>query len=112
VNFLDWAESHVGILSRPEKSPEIRSGPKVRDENSVDRNSGHPTDQIRLNRKENDFNEINLRRFQEKLTKLSKELDQPSNVSIQQDSASLVNTISVVVSSGKCVNFLRNIKTF
>ncbi len=40
MNFLDWAESHIGILSQSEKPPEIRPGPKVRDENSLGRNSG------------------------------------------------------------------------
>lgn len=35
------AESHMGILSWPEKPPEIRSESKVRDENSLDRHSGH-----------------------------------------------------------------------
>jgi hypothetical protein len=39
VNFLDWAESHIDILYRSEKLPEIRSGSKVRDENSLGRNS-------------------------------------------------------------------------
>jgi chromosome segregation ATPase len=63
------------------------------------------TEELRQIRQENDFNEIDLDQFKEKLTQLTKELDQPSNVSIQQDSASLVKNISVVVSSGKCVNF-------
>jgi len=42
--------------------------------------------------------------LKQKLTHLAEELDKPSNVSIEHDSASLVNKISVVVSSRKCIN--------
>ena len=41
--------------------------------------------------------------FKQKLTQLTKELDKPSNISIQQDSTSFINKISVVVSSRKFV---------
>ncbi|CAF0903670.1 unnamed protein product, partial [Rotaria sordida] len=42
-------------------------------------------------RQENDSNEINLRHMKRKLTQLSEELHHLSNISIQQDSASLIN---------------------
>jgi hypothetical protein len=45
--FSDRAESHIGISARPEKSSEIRPGPKVRDENSLGRNSCNSPDQYR-----------------------------------------------------------------
>jgi hypothetical protein len=61
------------------------------------------TAQMRQIRKENDFNEIDLSQFKQKLAKLTKELDQPSNVSIQQDSTSLIKNISVVIFTRKCV---------
>jgi chromosome segregation ATPase len=60
------------------------------------------TDQIRQIRKEDDFNEIDLSRLKQKLTQLAKELDQPSNVSIQRDST-LIKNISVALSSRKFV---------
>jgi hypothetical protein len=70
------------------------------------------TEGLRHIRQENDFNEIDLNQFKEKLIKLAETLEQPSNVSIQEDFASPVNKISVVVSSSKCVNFWRKIKAF
>jgi hypothetical protein len=64
------------------------------------------TDQVKETRAENDFNEIDLSEFKQKLTQLSQELDKLSNYSIQHDSGSFINKISVVSSSsnGKFVN--------
>jgi hypothetical protein len=59
------------------------------------------TDRLRQTRQENDFNEIDLRELKQKLIELTEELNKPSNVSIEHDSASLINKISVVVSSRK-----------
>jgi hypothetical protein len=64
------------------------------------------TAQMRQIRKENDFNEIDLSQFKQKLTQLAKELDQPSSISIQQDSTSLIKNISVALSSRKFVNHI------
>jgi hypothetical protein len=64
------------------------------------------TDQLRETRQENDFNEIDLRQLRQKLTELAEKLDKPSNISIQQDSASLINKISVVASSRKFINYI------
>jgi len=64
------------------------------------------TDQLRHTRQENDFNEIDLQQLKQKLTQIQEELDKPSDISIQRDSASLVNKICVVVSSRKCVNYI------
>jgi hypothetical protein len=61
------------------------------------------TDQLRRTRQENDFNEIELNEFKQKLTQLAKQLDKPSNVSLQQGSASFINKISVVVASRKFI---------
>jgi hypothetical protein len=58
------------------------------------------TDQLRKIRQENDFNEIDLNQFKEKLKQLEEELHQSSNVSIKQISTPLINKISVVISSG------------
>jgi hypothetical protein len=48
-------------------------------------------------RKENDFDEIDLRHIQEKLKQLTEELDKPPYISIQQDTVSLIHRISVAV---------------
>jgi len=55
------------------------------------------TDQLEEMRRENDFNEIDIDQFRETLSLLTEELSQPSTISIQQNSTSLVNKISVVV---------------
>jgi len=75
--------------------------------NTIEINLTKLTDQLRKIRQENDFNEIDIERLQKKLTQLSEQLNNPSNVSIQQDSKSFINKISVVISSGKCVNCIR-----
>jgi hypothetical protein len=56
------------------------------------------TDQLRESRHEDDFNEIDLRQFQEKIHKLIRELAKLSTVSIRQGSTSFINKIYVHVS--------------
>jgi predicted nucleic acid-binding Zn-ribbon protein len=56
------------------------------------------TEQLKQTRKENDFNEIHLNQLKNKLKELKDELNKPSNISIQQDSSSFINKISVVIS--------------
>ena len=58
------------------------------------------TDQMREVRQENDFNEIDLNQLKEKITQLGKELDQISNISVQEDSKSLIKKIFIVTSPG------------
>ena len=62
------------------------------------------TEQLKQTRQENDFNEIHLNRFGQKLNQLEEQLNRPSNVSIEQDSSSFINKIYVVVSAGKSIN--------
>ncbi len=70
----------------------------------MEMNLNNLTNQIRNFRQENDFNEIDLKHLKQELTQLEKDLDQISaNVSIQEDSRSFINKISVVISSGKWV---------
>jgi hypothetical protein len=45
----------------------------------------------------NEFNEIHLEELKQKLNKLKEELDKPTNVSIQQESTSFINQISVII---------------
>jgi chromosome segregation ATPase len=65
------------------------------------------TNQLRESRDEDDFNEINLRLFQGELDKLTYELSKPSNISIREDSALLINNISVDM-SGDCLTSIPN----
>jgi hypothetical protein len=55
----------------------------------------NPNEQLRPNEEKNDFNEIDLNRFKEKLEKFKKELNQPKNVSIEQQSKSFIKEIFI-----------------
>ncbi|CAF1450877.1 unnamed protein product [Adineta steineri] len=53
--------------------------------------------------KENEFHEINLNHLRTQLIEIAKEFNTPSNMSIQQNSRSLINNISII--SSKKPNF-------
>jgi hypothetical protein len=52
-------------------------------------------EQLRPNEEKNDFNEIDLNRFKEKLEKFKEELNQPKNISIEQQSNSFIKEIFI-----------------
>ncbi|CAF1407535.1 unnamed protein product [Adineta steineri] len=52
--------------------------------------------QIQQLQKENDFNEIQLNHLRNQLRKITEELHSPSNISIQRESQSLINDISII----------------
>ncbi|CAF1464517.1 unnamed protein product [Adineta steineri] len=52
--------------------------------------------QIQQLQKENDFNEIELNHLRDQLTKITQELNNPSKISIQQDSQAFINEISII----------------
>jgi uncharacterized phage infection (PIP) family protein YhgE len=62
------------------------------------------TEQLKQTREENDFNEIVLNQFNQKLIQLQDELAKPSNISIREDSSSFISKISINISSGMCVH--------
>jgi hypothetical protein len=74
--------------------------------NQTEVNLDKLTDQLRYIRQENDFDEIDLQELKQKLTQLTEELDRSSNISIQYDSESFINKISVVISSRKYLNYI------
>jgi predicted transcriptional regulator len=55
-------------------------------------------EEIRKTREDNQLNEIHLDELKEKLQKLAKELDQPSNISIEQKSAPFIKNFSLILS--------------
>ena len=59
------------------------------------------TTQLKVIREENDFNEIHLDQFRQKLKQLEDELNKPSTVSVREDSLPYISKIFVVVSSGE-----------
>ena len=59
-------------------------------------------EQIKEIHRENTFNESDLNNFKQKLEKLEKELTRPTNVSIERQSTSFIDNLSVrLPSSGK-----------
>lgn len=73
--------------------------------NQIEVNLNKLTDQLRKAREEDDFNEKNLHQFEEELTKLKTELSKPSDVSIQQNTSSVINNI-YADAPGKNANFI------
>ena len=69
--------------------------------NEIEINLNKLTNQLRETRKENDFNEIELNQFKQKLEELAQELNKPRNISIQHDCSLFINQISVVMPSRK-----------
>jgi chromosome segregation ATPase len=69
------------------------------------------TKELKQIREENDFNEIDLNEFKEKLKQLEEQLNNPSNISIRQDSSPFINKISVLTNSGKSFMNINKIKS-
>ena len=59
------------------------------------------TEELKKIRKENEFNEIDLRQLQKKFEELGVELDHPRNIKVQEEATPFICKISVVVPSGK-----------
>ncbi|CAF1185060.1 unnamed protein product [Adineta steineri] len=56
------------------------------------------SEQIKQFHKENDFNEINLNYLTNQLRKITEELNDPSKISIQQNTQTFINEISIISS--------------
>ena len=65
------------------------------------------TDQIKETRQESDFNELNLIDLRNKLERLQKKLNHPSNISLKEGnlSSSFINHIYVNIGDRKLTNF-------
>ncbi|CAF3852060.1 unnamed protein product [Adineta steineri] len=66
--------------------------------NDIERKFSELSQKLKGIRQENEFNEIDLNHFQLKLTQITKEFLQPSNISIRQDSQEFIKKISVISS--------------
>jgi hypothetical protein len=99
-----WEKDSIQIIEQTAKeSRELLFEYTTKSIHPIEINLTKLSDEMREIRTENDFNEIDLNQMKNKLTQLAKELDQSANVSVQQESASLINKISIVVSSCKFV---------
>ncbi|CAF4019525.1 unnamed protein product [Adineta steineri] len=66
--------------------------------NNVERQFIELSKKLKEIRQKNEFNEIDLNNFQLKLTQITEEFVQPSNISIRQDSQEFIKKISVISS--------------
>ncbi|CAF1175229.1 unnamed protein product [Adineta steineri] len=66
--------------------------------NDIEKKFNDLTEQIQQLQKENDFNEINFNYLTNQLIEIIEELNNPSNISIQRESQSFINEISIVLS--------------
>ncbi|CAF1488568.1 unnamed protein product [Adineta steineri] len=66
------------------------------------------TEQIKQIHEENEFNEINLKYLKNQLLEITEELKKPSNISIQQDSKSFINEISIILPKSKFNKWKQN----
>ncbi|CAF0796637.1 unnamed protein product [Adineta steineri] len=64
--------------------------------NNIETKFNDLTEQMKQIREENEFNEINLKYLRNQLMKMNQELNDPSNMSIQHESQSFINEISIV----------------
>ncbi|CAF1619818.1 unnamed protein product [Adineta ricciae] len=74
---------------------------------NIEVNLAKLSDHLKRIRSENDFNEVDLSQFNQKLKQLAEKLDKLCNVSIQQDPTPLIHKISVVVSSSMSNSFAK-----
>ncbi|CAF0732554.1 unnamed protein product [Adineta steineri] len=72
--------------------------------NDIEKKFNDLTEQIKHFQKENDFNEINLNHLTNQLIEITQELNNPSNISIQQDSQSVIDDISIILLKTDCWN--------
>lgn len=61
------------------------------------------TEQLRKLRQQNDFNEIDLNHFKDKLKKLQQQFHRSPNIYIQQNPSNYIGEISVLASFGKII---------
>ncbi|CAF1335323.1 unnamed protein product [Adineta steineri] len=66
--------------------------------NGIEMKFNDLSEQIQLLQKENEFNEINLNYLRNQLKEITEELNNPPNISIEQNSRSFINDISIILS--------------
>jgi hypothetical protein len=98
-------ESIKKIQQTAEETRQILFKDTDRYVHEIETNLSKLTDQLRDCRQEDDFNEINLGQFQEKLDRLTEELIQLRNISIQEDPTTFINKVYVEMPS-KSANIL------
>jgi len=104
-----WEEESIKIIQHSaKKCRQLVIQHTTKNIVQIDINLSKLSDQIRKNRLENDFNEIDIEQINQKLSQLQLQLEQPPDVLIQQDSTPLINKISFIPSAaGESVKHAR-----
>ncbi|CAF1337357.1 unnamed protein product [Adineta steineri] len=66
--------------------------------NDIEKKFNDLSEQIKQIHKENEFNEINLSYLTNQLVEITEELNNPSKISVKEDSQSCINEISIILS--------------
>jgi hypothetical protein len=98
-----WEKHSINIIRRTaDDARQVLAKHATKNMNEIEIELVELTKQLEITRQENDFNELHLNQFKQKLKQLEEQLKQPSNISIRQESSSFVGRINVVMSSSKC----------
>jgi len=99
-----WKQDSIKKIEQTAKECEELLGKALKEHiDKIGIKLGKFTGQLIPIRKENDVNEIVLKKLIEELKQLEEELNKPPNISIQQDSSSFINKISVIISFSKFI---------
>ena len=102
-----WEEESINIIKQTAEQNRQKVYERIH-ENMIDMQSKlrELTDQITRMRKEDAFHEYDLNRCKEKLKKLAKDVDQPSNISIEREATEFIDKITVIVLFGKSKDYI------
>ncbi|CAF1501389.1 unnamed protein product [Adineta steineri] len=92
-----WETNSIEIIQQ--KAKECRESVMKSSQtfiNDIEMKFNDLSKQIQQLQKENDFNEINLNYLTNQLTKITEELNNPPNISIEHGSHSFINEISII----------------
>ncbi|CAF1433866.1 unnamed protein product [Adineta steineri] len=94
-----WETNSIGkIQQKAQECRNIVIKSSQRFINDIEMKFNDLSEHIKHIHKENEFNEINLNYLTNQLRKITEELNNPSNSSIQQSSKSFINEISIILS--------------
>ncbi|CAF1158301.1 unnamed protein product [Adineta steineri] len=95
----EWEANSIDIIQqKAQQCRKIAMGCLPTFLTDIEKKFNDLSEQIKQIHHENDFNEINLIYLRNQLLKITQELNNPSKISIQHDSQSFINEISIISS--------------
>ncbi len=97
-----WEEKSIEIIQQTaDEARQVLLKSTSRNINQIEMKLRHFTEEIHHIREENDFNEIHLYQLKKKLQGLEDQLNNPSNITIQEDASTFIRKISIWISTGR-----------